>query len=69
MKIIGQCCYPWHLMEASDQLHAPIASPQENIARYPLEGRWGGSQSWSRRGGEEVPSPLLLAMEHLSSIL
>jgi hypothetical protein len=40
-------------MEVSGQLHAPVDSPQGKSPWYPLDGRLGGPQSRSGRGGEE----------------
>jgi hypothetical protein len=43
-------------MEVSGQLHAPAVLPQGNSPWYPLDRRLFGTQSWSRRGGEEKNS-------------
>jgi hypothetical protein len=40
-------------MEVSGQFHAPDVLPRGNRARFPLDRRLGGPQSWSRRCGEE----------------
>jgi hypothetical protein len=40
-------------LEVSGQLHAPTALPSPKEARYPLDRRFGGPQSRSRRCGEE----------------
>jgi hypothetical protein len=41
--------WPWHYLEVSGQLHAPIALPPGKELWYPLDRRLDGSQSWSGR--------------------
>jgi len=51
-------------MEVSGQFHNPAALPHGKRPWYPLDGRLGGPQSRSGRGGEEKNSQPLLGLEH-----
>jgi len=42
------------LDEVNGQFHASAALPPRKSLWYPLDGRPGGPQSWSGRGGEEI---------------
>jgi len=46
-------------MQASGQLHAPTALPQEKSPRYTMDTNLRGPQSHSWSGGEEkkIPAP------------
>jgi hypothetical protein len=50
-------------MKVSGKLHAPAALPSGNLSLTPLDRRLGGTQSRSRRGGEEKNSQPLPGLE------
>jgi hypothetical protein len=54
-------------MEASDQLHAPVALPPGKEPHCPLDRNLGGPQSRSGRGVEEKNSQPLQGFESRSS--
>jgi hypothetical protein len=50
-------------MEVSSQHHSPVALPQRNSTRNPLDRRLDGPQDWFGRGGEQKNILLLPGLE------